>query len=398
MQKRILMLGGSPFQIPPITYAQSQGHHVIVCDYYPDCPGGEAADEFHNVSTTDFDAILEVAKTRHVDGIMTYASDPAAPTVAYVGNELGLPSNPYESVRILARKDLFREFLAKHGFHTPKAVSSYKLDEAVEAAADLEFPIVVKPVDSSGSKGVTRLYEREKLAEAFEYALGFSREKKVVLEEFVDMDRYQIAGDGFVYQGQLAFRCFANEHFDTLCNDLVPIGESFPSVFTEAEEAEVHAETQRLMDLLAIDFCALNFDVRIDKQGRVFLMEIGPRNGGNLIPEVIRYATGVDLIKYTVDAALGLDCSGLEMRPATGFYASYIFHALESGIVQNVFISGEMAEKFVEKNIFVKPGDEVSRFDGSNCTLGTGIIKFDSMGEMLDCMDHMEARIRIAAG
>ena len=118
-QKRILFLGGSKFQLPPIKYAKSQGHYVITCDYLPDNPGHAFADEYHNVSTTDLKAVLELAKRLKIDGVVAYASDPAAPTCAYVGNKLGLPSNPYESVLTLARKDLFRAFLDKHNFHTP---------------------------------------------------------------------------------------------------------------------------------------------------------------------------------------------------------------------------------------------------------------------------------------
>lgn len=245
MQKKILFLGGSLFQIPPIKYAKEQGHYVITCDYLPDNPGHKFADEFHNVSTTDKDAILKLAKELKVDGIVAYASDPAAPTQAYVANKLGLPSNPYESVEILARKDLFRDFLV------PKSNSFYRLE--------LTFPIIVKPVDSSGSKGVTKVVKKEDIKKAFEYALIFSREKKIVLEEFFVRDGYQVAGDGFVVNGKLVFRCWANEHFDKLCNPLVPIGESFPSIMNNYTLEQAHSETQRLLDLLGIKMGALNF-------------------------------------------------------------------------------------------------------------------------------------------
>ena len=107
MQKRILFLGASQFQMAPIVYAKEQGYYVITCDYLPDNPGHKFADEYHNVSTTDKEAVLELAKKMHIDGIVAYASDPAASTQAYVGNKLGLPSNPYTSVMILTRKDYY---------------------------------------------------------------------------------------------------------------------------------------------------------------------------------------------------------------------------------------------------------------------------------------------------
>ena len=102
MKRKILFLGGSHFQIPPIKYAKEQGHFVITCDYLPDNPGHKLADEYYNVSTTDMEGVLKLAQKLRIDGIVAYASDPAAPTQAYVGNRLGLPSNPYESVKILS--------------------------------------------------------------------------------------------------------------------------------------------------------------------------------------------------------------------------------------------------------------------------------------------------------
>ena len=395
MQKRVLFLGGSKFQIPPIKYAKEQGHYVITCDYLPDNPGHVYGDEYHNVSTTDKEAVLKLATELKVDGIVAYASDPAAPTQAYVANKLGLPSNPYESVKILARKDYFRDFLTKHNFLVPKSKSFYNLEEAYGWFDELEKPIIVKPVDSSGSKGVTKIETKEELKEAFSYALEFSREKKIVLEEFFVRDGYQVAGDGFIVDGKLVFRCWANEHFDKLCNPYVPIGESFPSIMSEYTLKQAQTETQRLLDLLGMKQGALNFDFHYNSKGDFSFLELGPRNGGNLIPEVIKYATGVDLVKYTVDSALGLDCSELTMKPTKGFYSSYMLHAIEDGIVQEIWYSDEIKKNIIEENIFVKVGDKVKKFDGSHQTLGTMIMKFESNEEMLEKMDNMEKYLRV---
>lgn len=395
MQKRILFLGGAYQQILPILYAKEQGHYVITCDYLPGNPGHVHADEYHNVSTTDKEAVLALAKSLKVDGIVAYASDPAAPTQAYVGNKLGLPSNPYESVEILARKDLFRDFLKKHDFLVPKSDSFYNLDEAKQWFDLLEKPIIVKPVDSSGSKGVTKVYEINKLEEAFEHALAFSREKKVVVEEFFVRDGYQVAGDGFVVDGKLVFRCWGNEHFDKLCENFVPIGESFPSIMNNYTQEQAHRETQRLLDLLSIKHGALNFDYHYDKDGNFSFLELGPRNGGNLIPEVTRYATGVDMIKYTVDSALGLDCSSLEMRETKGYHSTYMIHALEDGYMESIWYSEEIKKNILEENILISIGDKVNKFNGSHHTLGTMILKFESNEEMLEKMDNMEKYLKV---
>lgn len=394
-QKRLLFLGATAQQIPPIKYALEQGHYVITCDYLPDNPGHKLAHEWHNVSTTDKEAVLALSKQLKIDGIIAYASDPAAPTQAYVAEKMGLAGNPYESVLILARKDLFRDFLAQHKFLVPKSNAFYASEPAQTWLAEIGLPAIVKPVDSSGSKGVTKITEASQLPEAFAYALEFSREKLVTVEEFFVRDGYQVAGDGFVVNGKLAFRCWANEHFDKLCNPLVPIGESFPSVMSDYTQEQAHSETQRLLNLLGIQHGALNFDFHYNKRGDFSFLELGPRNGGNLIPEVIKYSTGVDLVKYTVDSALGLDCRRLQMAAPEGFYSSYMLHSLSDGKVEKIWYSEEIRQNIIQETIYVKPGDQVNKFDGSNHTLGTMIMRFETQAEMLHKMDNMEQYLKV---
>lgn len=393
--KKVLFLGGAPTQIPPIKYALEQGHHIITLDYLPDNPGHKLAHKYYNVSTTDKEAVLDVARAEKIDGIVAYASDPAAPTAAYVAEQMGLPGNPYESVEILTRKDLFRDFLAKHNFNVPRSKAFYNEEEAKLWLDEIGLPAFVKPVDSSGSKGVTHLQSSVDFHIAFEHALKFSREKKVIVEEKVVRQGYQVAGDGFVLDGELVFRCWADEHFDKLCNGLVPIGQTFPTSHCDDLLDEAHRETQRLLTLLGMKSGALNFDFVFSEDGKFYFLELGPRNGGCLIPEVIRYATGVDLIKYTVDAALGIPCKGLTMKPTNGFWSSYMVHAIENGTYKELSLSEKAKEYIVEQDIQVRPGTEVSVFSGSHDTLGSMILKYPSQGEMLDMIDNMERDVRI---
>ena len=195
--KKLLMLGGSMQQIPAIKQAKEMGHYVITCDYLPENPGHQFSDEFYNVSTTDLEGVLALAKRLNIDGIVAYASDPAAPTAAYVSEELGLPGNPYKSVKLLTEKDLFRTFLKEHGFNTPEACGYCTYEEAIADIERFHFPIMVKPVDSSGSKGVVKVYEQDGVKAAVEEALSYSRGKRFIIEEFIEKKGYQISGDGF---------------------------------------------------------------------------------------------------------------------------------------------------------------------------------------------------------
>lgn len=150
--KKLLMLGGSLYQTYAIKEAKRLGYYVISCDYLPSNPGHRYSDEYHNVSTTDKEAVLQLAKSLNVDGIVAYASDPAAPTAAYVCEQLGLPTSPFKSVEILSNKDLFRDFLQNNGFNCPKAMGFTSYEEALAHIDEFRLPVMVKPVDSSGSK------------------------------------------------------------------------------------------------------------------------------------------------------------------------------------------------------------------------------------------------------
>ena len=395
MSKKILFLGAAPTQIPPLRYAREQGHHVITCDYLPDNPGHKLAHESYNVSTTDKDAVLELAQRLQIDAIVAYASDPAAPTAAYVAEQMGLPGNPYQSVLTLARKDLFRAFLKDNGFNVPRSQSFYDREEARTWLKEIGVPAFIKPVDSSGSKGVTKLTDATKFDEAFNHALTYSREKMVVVEEAIDRVGYQVDSDIFFYEGEPVFWIWGDQHQDKHCHQFAPIGISFPSSLNESTQKRAIEQVADTLKKLKLKQGAFNIEFIVDKNNEIWIIEIGPRNGGNLIPEVIRYATGVDLIKYTVDAALGVPCTELEMKPAEGYWASYMIHSLETGTFKELWLSDRIKQKIVEQDTQVKAGDKVEKYLGSNHTLGTMILKFDSMAEMLKMVDNMEHDIRV---
>ncbi|AFV02089.1 putative carbamoyl-phosphate-synthetase [Dehalobacter sp. DCA] len=396
MVKKILMLGGSYFQVPSIKAARNMGYYVVSCDYIPENPGHKFADEYHNVSTTDKEAVLNLAKRLKIDGIVCYASDPAAITAAYVAEKMGFPTNPYESVEVLSNKDLFRNFLAENGFKTPKAKGYTSINKAIEDIHSFTLPVMIKPVDSSGSKGVSRVFEVSELEEKAIYALSFSRAKRFIMEEYTEKYGYQVAGDGFSVNGQLVFRCFANEHFESdSSNPYVPIGESWPYNMPQRLHDKIHCEVQRLLTLLDMKDGAYNFDIRIDRNENIYLMEVGPRNGGNLIPQVIKYATGVDLTDYTIKTAMGVNCSDLKMVETKGYWSSYMVHCSQSGVLQDIWVDENLRKNIVEFNMQYRSGDQISAFTGSNGTLGTMILKYESLEEMLRKMNSMDQYVKV---
>lgn len=394
--KKILLLGGSTQQVEAIKHAKKLGYYTILCDYLSDNPGQDYADEFYCVSTTDNEAILKIASEKEIDGIVAYASDPAAPTAAYVAEKMGLPTNPYKSVKLLTNKDEFRSFLETHNFHTPKAKGYSSVEELKSEINEFTYPVIIKPVDSSGSKGVSKLNSEENLEELVNYALSYSRANRVIVEEYVHMTEYQVAGDGFSVDGKLVFRCFANDHFNkTGLNPYVPISASFPYNNSKGIHDKIHNEIQRLLTLLDMRNGAYNFDVRVDADENIYIMEIGPRNGGNYIPQVTKYATGIDMLDYTIKAAMCENCSDIKMVEPNGFWSYYAVHSSKAGILKGLQIHEDIKHKVIESHMNYEIGDEIPAFIGANGSIGILIMKFESMNEMLHMMDHSEEWIDV---
>lgn len=387
--KKILLLGGSAQQVIAINTAKKMGLYTVLCDFLEDNPGQYVADRFYLISTTDKEAVLDIAMKEKIQGVLAYASDPAAPTAAYVAEKMGLPGNPYKSVEILCNKDKFRSFLKENNFCTPEAKGYVNIVDAYKDLQDgiLKFPVIVKPVDSSGSKGVIRVNEIENAISSLEYAMSFSRGKRIIVEEYVDKFGYQVAGDGLSINGKLVFRYFANDHFNSKCiNPFVPISASFPYNMPNEVHDKIAAEIQRLLTALNMKTSTYNFDIRIDDKYNVYLMEVAPRDGGNYIPDVIKYATGVDLVECSIKAAMGefIDCG--DFGEAHGFYSYFAVHSIKDGILNKVEFT--CPEKIIENHLLVKSGDKIKAFTGANTTLGCLIMKFDSMNQMLYMMDN----------
>lgn len=392
IQKRILFLGGAYSQVPVIKEAKSRGWYIITCDYLPDNPGHKFADEYHNVSTTDFDGVLEIAKKTAPDFIIAYASDPAAPTAAWVSERLGLPGNSYKSVQILAEKDRFRDFLRDNGFNTPKAISIENTNQT-KNIEELGFPIIVKPTDSSGSKGVSRVDNKSEIKKAIEYALIYSRNKRLIAEEFINSTGEQLHGDGFVEKGKLIFTCLGDHHYNKEVNPFVPFSTTWPSKKSNNEILTIHEELSRAVESSGFNNGAINIEVRINEKGEIYIMEIGPRSGGNFVPQAIKYSTGFDMVSAILD-----NCEGVPVRIPTNVRkpgAYYVIHSNMDGVLYKIRISDSLKPYIKEFHQYVQPGNNVKSFQGANAAIGILLLSFSTIEEMEHYISNMDKFVQV---
>lgn len=393
--KRVMLLGGNYFQMTATKAAKELGYHTISVDYLPDNPAHKYADEYFNVSTVDKEAVLKLAKEKNIDGIVSYASDISAPTAAYVATALGLPTNPMDSVAILTDKQRFRKFLKMNYFNVPRGDCFSDYDQALAFCKTMHFPIIVKPTDSSGSKGVHKITDISDFEKGWLDAQRYSRNKKIFVEEFIEKNGYEIDADSFLINGEFAYFGVMDQHNDLSCNPYVPIGLSAPSILSKERQKRAKRELLRLMKLLNMKMGAFNIEYIFDKNDNFYLLEVGPRNGGNLITDTIKLGCGVDLAKYTIMAAVGEPCETLCEKPFHTCVSSYIIHAQKTGIYQGLSISDEILPDILQLDMFVKPGEIVNYFDNAGFGIGAAIIKFSNQATMNSRMDNMNQYIRV---
>ena len=379
-QKKLMLLGGLRYLLPVIEAAHKLGIYVITCDYIPGNIAHKYSDEYHNVSILDKEAVLNLARELKIDGILSFAVDPGVITAAYVQEQMGLPAfGPYESVCILQNKDKFRNFLAENGFNTPWSYSFDSISAAMEATANFTWPAIVKPTDAAGSKGVSRVNSPAELQPALEYAMKKSFGGKIIIEEFIEKAGCSSDSDCFSIEGELKFASFSAQRFDEHApNPYTPSAYSWPSTMTQEQEQELFSELQRVLTLLKMRTCVYNVETRVGTNGKPYIMEISPRGGGNRLSEIVRYATGTDLITNSVRAAVGLPTEDVVQRPYQGYWMIMMLHSRESGIFDRLDIAEEYRDKVVETCLWVSPGDEINGFNGANDAIGTVVLNLDS--------------------
>lgn len=393
--KTLLLLGGSDQQVVAIETAKRLGYRTVLCDFLPDNPGQYTADKFYPVSTTDKEAVLEVAEKEKVDGVLAYASDPAAPTAAYVAESLGLPTNPSSAVETLCNKDLFRDFLRENGFNTPVS-KGYRNAEAVSADIPMfHLPVIVKPVDSSGSKGATVLHSWEGLDKALAFAFSFSRAHRIIVEEFIEKKHpYLIGGDIFVSDGKVILWGLLNCHRDERVNPLVPVGKSYPLLLEQSDVLQVQETLQNMIDKLGIRFGSMNVELVIDKNDRVWPIDVGPRAGGNMIPDLLGMIFGVDLVSMAVQSAMGEPLQ-FEAKEPSGYYATHNLHSIRDGTYKQILFSDELKSYLKKICLYKKSGERVERFDNASKCLGIIFMEFPHAGVANRIMDNIEKYIDV---
>lgn len=394
------MLGGSRYLIPVIKAAHELGCYVITCDYLPSNIAHKYADYYQNESIIDKDKILELAIKMNIDAIMSFACDPGVVTAAFVAEKLGLSTNPYDAVKILQNKEKFRKFLKDNSFSVPMAKGYLDIESVYNDISLFSWPVMVKPIDSAGSKGVSKVDSPEDIEIAFKIANSNSILKRVIIEDFIEKDGFSSDTDCFSINGKLVYSSFSDQGFDEYApNPYTPVYYNWPSTMQIHAQCILKNELQRLVSILKLTTSIYNVETRLGKNGIPYIMEFSPRGGGNRLAEMLEYSSGVELIKNSVRAALGDPIIGISHDPVyNGFWSEYILHSNYEGVFDNVYIDNAIQQYVKQIDLWVKKGEKIERFTGANTAIGTVVLSFANQSDQIVCMNNIGKLIKVILG
>lgn len=301
--KKIVIIGANSFQNPLILKAKEMGYETHVFAWQDGSIGERTADYFYPISIVEKDEILEKCREIRPDAVVTIASDLANITVQYVASRLGLPSNSDENILISTNKYAMRQAFMDNGVASPKFAKVSEETDLAEATAQMTYPVIVKPTDRSGSRGITKVNQFDEIPAAVEAAIENSFEKCAIIEEFIDGEEYSCE---CVSYGGKHHVLAVTKKYTTGYPHFIETGHMEPAPISKELRDKVAAEIPKALDALQIQNGASHSEFKITDEGEVRIIEIGSRMGGDCIgSHLVHLSTGYDFVKMVIQTALG---------------------------------------------------------------------------------------------
>lgn len=390
MKNKLFIVGASILQLPAIKTAKEMGLTVAVADRNPKAVGIPYADVYYNVSTVDENGIYEAARDFGAEGIMTLATDMPMRAVAYACDRLGLCGIDYATaIRSTDKGEMIKAFDSA-GLPIPRYFLPETAEDAVNLGKTLGFPLVCKPVDNSGSRGVSLVCSQDELTEAVTYGVTNSVSGRVILEEY--LTGKEVSAEVVVWQGE-ATVLTVTDKLTTGAPYFVEIGHSQPSRLPVAHVKEAEKLAKAAVKAVGITTGAAHVEIMVTEKG-AFLIELGARMGGDCITtHLVPLSTGVNMIKANINIALGISPK-VTPRFSRGAAIRYVLP--EKGTIKSID-GAQIAEcmsgvKCVE--IMKRAGETVDAVRNSNDRLGFVITQGETVDQAIAIADAAAAVIR----
>jgi len=387
--KRLLLVGGGYADIPLILAARRLGYHVTTSGNRPDELGHRYGDEYQPADFSDPEAIHRLAERLEVSAICACCNDFAALSAAYAAEQLGLPGHDsFDVAQVIHHKDRYRQFALDHAIATPKAMGFTSKRHALTGIGSLPLPVIVKPVDLTGGKGMSIVKEGRESEVAIDKAFASSKTSRIVVEEFVVGSRHGFSA--FLVDGRVVFFFSDNEHY--FLNPFLVSAASVPSIASPVVERALCADAEKIASLLSLQdgIFHVQYILRDDEP---IIIEICRRAPGDLYVELVRHATGVDYPAWIVRASAGLDCSALGQAPPKSYYTRHCVMSAAPGRVKDVVFDASIEHNIIDRFMFWQRGDVVA--DILTAKFGIVFLEFTSQDEMWDKTERMQQLIRV---
>jgi len=391
-KKKIIIMPALLDHIDLIHEAKRNNYYVISCDNNTYNIGHKHSDEKIHIDLLDVIQILNFAKLNKIHAITTFSTDIGAIPASFIAKKLHLAGSNYEAVKIMASKNLFREFLKNNDFNYPKY-------QVIKSLNDLEietikFPAIIKPVDRAGSKGVGILFSYSDITKRLNNALKHSIEKKVIIEDYIKTQYPQIHGDAIVQNGEIKFICLGDQYFGQGSLAFSPIATVFPTALPEFLTRNIINELTRFITLVNYDNGGLNVELRISESNKLYFIEIAPRFGGNFIPKTISYASNVNMIRNAFLIAVGNRIE-IPKNIIVEKTLQFILRSNQEGIYHSYTILNSDSFEILKYYNLKNEGNKISINNGPDNIIAIFIIKPQSHFVITNLINYAENYFKI---
>lgn len=388
-KKKLLIVGGGYADIPLIQAAKRLGFYVITSGNRKDDLGHRYANKVNLADFSNPEAILKIAKNLKIDAICACCNDFSALSSSYVAERLELPGHDSFNIsKIIHHKDLYRNFAIANKIRTPLAFGFSSINDALDNIIKLNLPIIIKPVDLTGGKGITVINKLNQVKKAIEFAFECSKTKRIVIEEFINGSCHGFSA--FLYKGKVIFHFSDNEHY--FINRYLVSAASTPSIIPACVEKKLIADSEKIASLLNLKDGIFHIQFILRKQEPI-IIEICRRAPGDLYVKLVEYATGVDYSSYIVKASSGLDCGDLKQSKTKGFYTRHCIMSSKNGVLESIVYDDSIKKNIIDQFLWWKQGGIIS--NSLTAKFGIVFLKFDNKDEMLDKTSKMQELIKV---
>ncbi|MDD6647458.1 MAG: ATP-grasp domain-containing protein [Firmicutes bacterium] len=398
--KKIMIIGGGINQIPLITAAKKEGYYTVVCDYSENACGVKLADKYCKVSTKNRDALYKVAYDNFVNGVIAN-SEYAMIDVAYISKKLGIIGNSVNSIMCLSSKNEFRRLQSENGLFAPKYGEYSDVKELCDNISNYNFPIIIKPSESSGTRGTLVIYNDEDellIEETFRNCKIISRNSKVTVEEYVEMPSESvIEGEVFVHNGEFIW----DGLFETVRSKsapMIPMTYNFPLNLASDKKEKIRDTLKKAFNAAGITHGEYNIELYFTKEDNPFIIEINGRQGGNFLPQYVKKHTGIDFNKLLVTTVMGDDYYWHEIKNITCLNNCITHHMLYprvSGIFDKLIIDDKVKPYIESIHLNVKNGERIYNTKDASSEIGYVDMSFSNIVEQGEITRRIEELIYI---